>query len=51
MKKSVGGFGGGNVYNIEINVDGAKYKDEQSLAVAIAQEIQNLTDRRSAVYA
>jgi phage-related protein len=50
MRKSVGGFGG-NVYNIEINVDGARYKDEQSLAVAIAQEIQNLTDRRSAVYA
>ena len=49
MKKSVGGFGG-NVYNIEINVDGAKYNDEQSLAVAIAQEIQNLTDRRAAVY-
>jgi phage-related protein len=50
MRKSVGGFGG-NVYNIEINVEGARYKDEQSLAVAIAQEIQNLTDRRSAVYA
>ena len=50
MKKSVGGFSG-NVYNIEINVDGARYKDEQSLASAIALEIQNMTDRRSAVYA
>jgi hypothetical protein len=50
MKKSLGGFGG-NVYNIEIKVDGARYQDERSLATAIAQEIQSMTDRRSAVYA
>ena len=50
MAKEFGGVGG-NVYNIEINIDGAKYSDEQSLASAIALEIQNMTDRRVAVYA
>ena len=50
LKKSVGGFGG-NVYNVEINIDGAKYSDEQSLARAVAEAIQSMTDRRAAVYA
>jgi phage-related protein len=46
-----GAFGGTSIGNININIDGAKYSDEQSLASAIALEIQNMTDRRSAVYA
>jgi phage-related protein len=44
-------YGGTSIGNITINIDGANYSDEQSLALAVAQEIQNLTDRRSAVYA
>lgn len=44
-------FGGISIGNININIDGAKYSDEQSLASAIALEIQNMTDRRAAVYA
>jgi phage-related protein len=46
-----GAFSGTSIGNININIDGAKYSDEQSLASAIAQEIQNMTDRRVAVYA
>lgn len=46
-----GAFGGTSIGNININIDGAKYSDEQSLASAIAIEIQNMTDRRAAVYA
>ena len=46
-----GAFGGTSIGNININIDGAKYTDEQSLASAIALEIQNMTDRRAAVYA
>lgn len=44
-------YGGTSIGNININIDGAKYSDEQSLASAIALEIQNMTDRRAAVYA
>lgn len=44
-------YGGTSIGNININIDGAKYTDEQSLASAIAIEIQNMTDRRAAVYA
>ena len=44
-------YGGTSIGNITINIDGAKYSDEQSLASAIAHEIQNMTDRRAAVYA
>jgi hypothetical protein len=44
-------YGGTSIGNITINIDGANYSDEQGLALAVAQEIQNLTDRRSAVYA
>ena len=46
-----GAFGGTSIGNININIDGAKYSYEQSLASAIALEIQNMTDRRAAVYA
>ena len=48
---SGGAFGSTSIGNININIDGAKYSDEQSLASAIALEIQNMTDRRAAVYA
>lgn len=44
-------YGGTSIGNITINIDGARYSDEQSLAAAIAQEIQSMTDRRAAVYA
>lgn len=46
-----GAFGGTSIGNITINIDGAKYSDERSLASAVALEIQNMTDRRAAVYA
>jgi phage-related protein len=48
---SGGGYGGTSIGNITINVSGANYSDEQSLAEAIALEIQNMTERRSAAYA
>jgi hypothetical protein len=44
-------YGGTSIGNVTININGAKYSDEQSLASAIALEIQNMTDRRAAVYA
>ena len=44
-------FGGMSIGNININIDGAKYTDEQSLAAAIAEEIQSMTEMRAAVYA
>ena len=44
-------YGGTSIGNININIDGAKYDDEQSLAEAVALAIQDMTDRRSAVYA
>jgi phage-related protein len=46
-----GGFGGTSIGNITINIDGAKYSNEQSLAEAVAEAIQSMTDRRAAVYA
>ena len=46
-----GAFGGTSIGNININIDGAKYTDEQSLAAAVAEAIQGMTERRSAVYA
>lgn len=48
---SGGAFGGTSIGNITINIDGAKYSDEQSLAESIAEALQNMTDRRAAVYA
>ena len=44
-------FGGTSIGNVTINIDGAKYSDEKSLAEAIAEALQNMTDRREAVYA
>lgn len=44
-------FGGTSIGNIAINIDGAKYSDENALADAIAERLQNMTDRRAAVYA
>jgi hypothetical protein len=43
--------GGTSIGSVSINIDGARFNDEQSLAEAVAEAIQNLTDRRSAVYA
>lgn len=43
--------GGTSIGNVTINIDGAKYSDEKSLAEAIAEALQNMTDRREAVYA
>ena len=45
------GYDGNSFGDIIINIDGARYRDEQNLAAAIAQEIQSMTDRRAAVYA
>lgn len=44
-------YGGTSIGNVTINIDGAKYSDENSLAEAIAEALQNMTDRREAVYA
>ena len=44
-------YGGTSIGNIAIYIDGANYSDEQSLAEAIAETIQDMTDRRAAVYA
>jgi phage-related protein len=44
-------FGGTSIGNVTINIDGSKYNDEKSLAEAIAKALQNMTDRRAAVYA
>lgn len=46
-----GAFGGASFGDVYINIDGTSYGDPQSLAVAVAQELQNMTDRRLAVYA
>ena len=42
------GMGG---YTININIDGARYSDEKSLAQAISDELQFMLDRRKAVFA
>lgn len=44
-------FGGTSIDNVTINIDGAKYNDEKILAETIAEALQNMTDRRAAVYA
>lgn len=44
-------FGGTSIGNVTINIDGAKYSNENSLAESIAEALQNMTDRRAAVYA
>ena len=50
MANEIGGIGG-NVYNIEITVNGAKYDDENRLATIIAEKIQSVANRKAAVYA
>lgn len=45
------GYGGTSIGNVTINIDGARYSNENSLAEAIAEALQNMTDRREAVYA
>lgn len=44
-------YGSTTIGNVTINIDGAKYSDENSLAEAMAEALQNMTDRRAAVYA
>lgn len=46
-------FGGGVPAGatININIDGARYSDENALAEAIAQRIETMTNRRGAVFA
>lgn len=44
-------YGGSSFGDVYINIDGASYDDPHSLAVAVAEELQNMTDRRLAVYA
>ena len=44
-------YGGTSIGNITIKIDGARYSDENALADAIAERLQMMTDRRSAVYA
>ena len=51
MFDTISGIGGTSIGNITINIDGARYEDEQSLAEAIAEELQALTERKAAVYA
>ena len=52
IKKSRGtAYGGTSIGNININIDGAKYSDENALADAIAERLQIMADRRDAVYA
>lgn len=41
----------GNVWNININIDGAQYDDADSLAETIAEKLQNIVDRRTAAWA
>lgn len=44
-------YRGTSIGSVTININGAKYSDENSLAEAIAEALQNMTDRREAVYA
>jgi hypothetical protein len=39
------------IENVNINIDGSKYDDARSLAEAISEALQEMTDRRVAVYA
>jgi hypothetical protein len=51
MASAGGAFGGTSIGNININIDGAKYSDENALATAIAEQLQIISNRRDAVYA
>lgn len=42
---------GTNFGGVTININGANYTDEQSLAEAITEALQNMTDRKAAIYA
>ena len=44
-------YKGTSIGSVTININGAKYSDENSLAEAMAEALQNMTDRRAAVYA
>jgi hypothetical protein len=44
-------YGGTSIGNITINIDGAKYSDENALAEAIAEKFQLMADGKAAVYA
>lgn len=46
-----GAYGGISFGDVYINIEGANFDDAHSLAVAVAEELQNMTDRRLAVYA
>ena len=48
-----GAFGGGAYAGttININIDGARYSDENALAEAIAERMEIMTNRRGAVFA
>lgn len=45
------GSGGGNVFNLTVNVDGANVQDDQDLAERISYEIKAMFDREAAAYA
>jgi hypothetical protein len=47
----VNSSGGQFIENVNINIDGSKYDDARSLAEAISEALQEMTDRRVAVYA
>lgn len=44
-------YGGVSYGDVIINIDGAKYSDENELAEAIAEKIQLMAERRAAAYA
>lgn len=44
-------FGGSYFENVNINIDGSKYDDVRDLAEAVAEALQELTDRRVATHA
>lgn len=55
LSASGSGYGssatGGGIGSVNITVNGAKYSNERQLAKAIAEELQNMTNRKAAVYA
>lgn len=48
---SAAGYGAASFGTVNININGAKYSNERDLARAVAEELQNMTVRRAAVYA
>ncbi len=45
------GFGGTVFSGVTINISGANYKDEESLAESIAEKLQTMAERKAAQYA